>query len=96
MADRHPIPAPTDEQLELLTQLRVPCNSRASVRNHVFQRACYIMDWAWTLISSAVRHSQYPPEQVFIQLENQMRSLVEEMLCLRTQEEFERWVLGEI
>ncbi|OQD69872.1 hypothetical protein PENPOL_c002G08731 [Penicillium polonicum] len=42
------------------------------------------MDWTWTLISSAVRHSQYPPEQVFIQLENQMRALVEDMLWLRT------------
>jgi hypothetical protein len=54
------------------------------------------MDWARTLILSAIHQSQYPPEHVLIQLEHQMRILVEEMLWLRAEEEFESWVLGDI
>lgn len=89
MGDRA-IKAPTEYQLELLTELREAVSTRASIRMQLLHEASEIMD-SVNLIMGVYRNSQIAPETHSLYLlEERMIALLDQMSSLRAQEDFYR------
>lgn len=89
MAENRPIPSFTNEQLELLTLLRVP-QSRRSTCHRIFREASRIIDSLEIFIT---RGYAYRCSLTHLyELEERMQRLLQHMLIIRAEEEAERAV----
>ncbi|KAJ5426123.1 hypothetical protein N7465_001193 [Penicillium sp. CMV-2018d] len=92
----HPIPAPTDRQLELLTQLRQAASNRSHARRRLLREASQLMRSANLIIDSYTNGGMAPSAGILWAMEQHMMSLVDEMWVVRAEERFYRDLEAEI
>jgi hypothetical protein len=83
------IPTLNDEQLELLTEIRVRCDERASSRAQIMEEGWSIMRTVGMVISLTYRNGCPWPNFLWA-LEQRMMMLVTEMLALGASEYYDQ------
>ncbi|KAJ6133467.1 hypothetical protein N7471_008682 [Penicillium samsonianum] len=81
------VASPSDDQLELLTQLRVCWDELGCARERVFQEACGTMQSVQIIIRQYAHNGQSPDVHVLWTLEGRMQSLITVMFSLQAAEE---------
>ncbi|OQD61977.1 hypothetical protein PENPOL_c014G02530 [Penicillium polonicum] len=96
LADIRPIPAPNDEQLELLTQLRLAQIWRNNARREILREARIIRRRAIRIQLEYATNGQPPRAQMLQGLRQWLEVLIHNMQVLRAQEEAAREMEEEI
>ncbi|KAJ5392908.1 hypothetical protein N7465_011882 [Penicillium sp. CMV-2018d] len=96
MADIRPIPAPNDEQLELLTQLRLAQTWRNNARRRILREARMIRRHAIRIQVQYTTNGQPPQAQMLRGLRQWLEVLTHNMQILRAEEEAAREIEEEI
>lgn len=89
VATHQPIPTLSEDQLELLTDIRVRCDERAYARAQIMEEGWSIMHTVGMLISLTYRNGCLWPNFLWA-LEQRMVMLVNEMVALGVSDEFDQ------
>lgn len=96
MADTRQVPAPDDEQLELLTQLRLARTWRNNARRAIVREARMIRRRAVDIQIEYATTGQPPRAQIVWGLRQWLEALIQNMQTLRAEEEAAREMEAEI
>ncbi|KAJ5967892.1 hypothetical protein N7501_004140 [Penicillium viridicatum] len=92
----HLIPAPSDHQVELLTQLRGAARTRSHACQQILREASQIMESLDLIIYWSTNGGMTPSADILCAMEQRMMSLVEEMRVAREAERLYRGLEAEI
>ncbi|CAI7611587.1 unnamed protein product [Penicillium viridicatum] len=92
----HPIPAPSDHQAELLTQLRGAARTQSHACQRILREASEIMESLDLIIYWSTNGGITPSADILCAMEQRMMSLVAEMRVAREAERFYRGLEAEI
>lgn len=92
MGDTSPIPAPSDEQLEILTQIRIGRSWRVHARRAIIRRARSIRSQSRVIPNEFVVTGRRPYPRLFWELRQLLEALVRNMEILRVEEQAMREV----
>ncbi|KAJ5530570.1 hypothetical protein N7527_003963 [Penicillium freii] len=92
----HPIPAPSDHQAELLTQLRGAARTQSYACQRILREASEIMESLDLIIYWSTNGGITPSADILCTMEQRMMSLVEEMRVAREAGRFYRGLEAEI
>jgi hypothetical protein len=92
VGDTSPIPAPSDEQLEILTQIRIGRSWRVHARRAIIRRARSIRSQSRVIPNEFVVTGRRPYPRLFWELRQLLEALVRNMEILRVEEQAMREV----